>query len=254
MWLCSGRGNEEEAMLKRPVLAIALLLALGAVGGVLWGPGLLHGAQGGERAVAVKPPPSCAESIAELGLEGQEVHCVEPPSPNYDPPAQHGPFRLIPPGYVGDLTYDETPATAVAKGVVTSDLNLLKLSSLYREPSYMPQGYLLSSADTAGSDSENAIHMVYTGPGPDIEISRLRRHTTPVDVWLPLADGNTTFEATTLGGKPAIVLYPSPGSSLQHILFTRVSFMDGDVETTVVGRGLDVAAALGIASSIETGP
>jgi hypothetical protein len=35
MWMCSGRGNEEEAMLKRPVLAIALLLALAAVGGVL---------------------------------------------------------------------------------------------------------------------------------------------------------------------------------------------------------------------------
>lgn len=204
--------------------------------------------------MAVKPAPSCAESIAQLGLEGQEVHCVEPPSPNYDLPAQHGPYRLIPAGYVGDLSYDETPATDVAKGVATSDLNLLKLSSLYREPSYMPQGYLLSSADTADSDSENAIHMVYTGPGSDVEVSRLRRHTTPVDVWLPLPDGGTTFEATTLGGKPAIILYPSPGSALQDILFTRVSFMDGDVETTVVGRSLDVAVALDIAGSIQTSP
>ena len=239
-------------MLKRAVLGAALFLALAAVGGVLWGPGLLQGAQGGKRAVAVKPAPSCAESIAELGLEGQEVHCVEPPSPNYDPPTQHGPYRLIPAGYVGDLSYEETAATDVPRGVVTSDLNLLKASSLYREPSYMPQGYALSSADTADSDSENAIHMVYTGPGPDIEISHLRHLATPVDVWLPLADGQTTVQATTLGGKPAIILYPSAGSSLQHILFTRVSFMDGGVETTVVGRGLDVAVAVQIARSMQT--
>jgi hypothetical protein len=41
-------------------------------------------------------PPSCEDAVRDLGLEGQPVHCIEPPTPTYDPPQMHGRYRLFP--------------------------------------------------------------------------------------------------------------------------------------------------------------
>lgn len=240
-------------MLKRPLLAVALFLAVATAGGLLWGLNPFQGsAQPEERVVVIKPPPSCAESIAELGLQGQEVHCVEPLPPNYDPSAMHGPYRLVPPGYVGALTYESTVPADIPVGVVTTDPDALRASSLYREPSYLPSGYALASMDTGDSDSESIIHMVFTGPGRPIEVSRIRRYTTPIDVFVASPKAERVVEATTINGKPAILSYPAPGSTMADILFTRVSFVDdGLVETMVIGDGLDVGTAIEIARSLQ---
>lgn len=201
--------------------------------------------------MVIKPPPSCAESIAALGLEGQEVHCVEPLPANYDPPTLHGPYRLVPPGYVGVLTYERTAPADIPVGVVTSDPDILTASSLYREPSNLPSGYVLASMDTGDADSEKIIHMVFMGPGRPIEVSRVRRYETPIDVFVASPKAERVVEATSIDGKPAILSYPAPGSTMADILFTRVSFVDGLVETMVMGDGLDVGTATEIARSLQ---
>jgi hypothetical protein len=130
---------------------------------------------------------------------------------------------------------------------------VLQASSLYKAPSYMPGGYSLSSMDTFDGDSETIIRAVYRGPGQPIEIYRVRRYERPIDVYMPPSDAPTTIEAATLDGKPAIFSYPKPGSFLDGKGFTRASFLDGEVETTVMGFGLDLESAIRIAGSVGAG-
>jgi hypothetical protein len=239
-------------MVKRLTLAVLFLSAIAVGGALLWGIGPLRGgAQTEERTVVIKPPPSCAESIAQLGLEGQEVHCVEPLPPNYDAPTLYGPYRLVPPGYVGVLTYQDTAPATIPRGVVTTNPDSARSSSLYREPSHLPSGYALASVDTGDTHSESVIHLVYTGPGRPIEVSRVRRYTTPIDVFLAPPEAERAVETTMLGGKPAILSYPVPGSAIADVLFTRVSFVDGAVETTVTANGLGLDSAVQIALSLR---
>jgi hypothetical protein len=85
---------------------LAALLVIGLAGAGAWT--VTHSfvsAQPEERVVVREAPPSCAESVVELGLQGQEVHCVEPPAPTAEEPKSHGPYRLISPGYVGSLSH-----------------------------------------------------------------------------------------------------------------------------------------------------
>jgi hypothetical protein len=130
---------------------------------------------------------------------------------------------------------------------------VLQASPLYEAPSYMPGGYSLSSMDTFDGDSETIIRAVYTGPGQAIEVYRVRRYERPIDVYMPPSDATTVIEAGSLDGKPAIFSYPRPGSFLDGKGFTRVSFIEGEIETTVVGPGLDLQSAIRIAGSVEAG-
>ena len=91
-------------------------------------------AKGVERVEYRSPVPSCAEGIKQLGLEGKPVNCEEPPPPTYDPPQMHGKFRLVPESYVGPLTYEDMPDTA-PRGVVSDDIQAIRTSSIYAEPS-----------------------------------------------------------------------------------------------------------------------
>ena len=233
-------------------LAIPLAMTLAGAGAWI-ATSLFVSAQSGERVVVREAPPSCAQSAVELGLQGQEVHCVEPPAPTTEEPKSHGPYRLIPPGYVGTLSYQYVAAAQPPGGVITSDMGVLQASSLYKAPSYMPSGYSLSSMDTFDGDSETIIRSVYGGPGQLIEVYRVRRGERPIDVYMPSADAPTVIEATTIDGKPAIFSYPKPGSFLDGRGFARVSFVDGDIDTTVTGLSLDLESAIRIARSVEAG-
>jgi len=233
---------------------LAIPLAIGLAGAGVWiANSLFVSAQPQERVVVRPAPPSCAESVVELDLQGQEVHCVEPPAPTTEEPRSHGPYRLIPPGYVGTLSYQYVGPAQAPRGVITSDMAVLQASSLYKAPSYMPDGYSLSSMDTFDGDSETIIRAVYRGPGQPIEIYRVRRYERPIDVYMPPSDAVTVIEAATLDGKPAIFSYPRPGSFLDGKGFTRVSFVEGEIETTVMGPGLDLESAVRIAASVEAG-
>jgi hypothetical protein len=147
---------------------LLVLLAIGVATGVVWSakPLPVRG-QPQQRVISREASPSCQESIAELGLEGEEVHCVEPLPPTSEEPQMHGPYRLVPPGYVGALSYEYTGPAEIPPGAITSEIAVLQASSLYRPPAYLPDGYSLSSMDTFDGDSETVIRAVYRGaPGP----------------------------------------------------------------------------------------
>jgi hypothetical protein len=240
--------------MKRIPRRLAVPLAMGLAGAALCvATSPFASAQSGERVVVREAPPSCAQSVVELGLQGQEVHCVEPPAPTTEEPKSHGPYRLIPPGFVGTLSYEYVGPAQPPRGVVSSDMAVLRTSSLYKAPSYMPGGYSLSSMDTFDGDSETVIRSVYRGPGQPIEVYRVRRGERPIDAYMPSADAPTVIDATTIDGKPAIFSYPRPGSFLDGKGFAWVSFVDGDIETTVTGLSLDLDSAILIAGSVEAG-
>jgi hypothetical protein len=117
----------------------------------------------------------------------------------------------------------------------------------------MPSGYSLSSMDTFDGDSETIIRAVYRGPGQPIEVYRVRRYERPIDVYMPSSDALAVIDAATLDGKPAIFSYPTPGSLLDGKGSAWVSFVDGEIETTVMGLGLDLESAVRIAASVEAG-
>jgi len=194
------------------------------------------------------PVPSCAEGIKQMGLEGQPVSCEEPPPPTYDPPQMHGKFRLVPESYVGPLTYEDVPDTA-PPGVVSNELQAIKMSSMYAEPAWLPEGYSLSSVSTGGADSEHMIVSVYRGPGEPIQVSRARQFSWPISLIVPVRDSAAVFETPVLGGKEAVLYYPKQGFSGQTVL----SFVDGDIETTVFGDSLDPDTASRIALSLICG-
>jgi len=197
------------------------------------------------------PPPSCAQAVKDLGLEGQPVNCEDPPVPTYDPPQMHGPYRLFPESYVGPLTYQDGPDTA-PPGAVSDDLQTIKASSMYREPAWLPDGYGLSSINTNGYDSEHVITAEYTGPGEPIEINRVRHSEWPVDIILPAGDSSSVYETPVLGGVPAVLSYPKRGSPT-WVDGTVLQFAQGDVETLVLGRHLSPQTATQIALSLICG-
>jgi hypothetical protein len=229
-----------------------LLRLVAVVAAAAWiGNSLLASAQPQERTILRRAPLSCAELIATLGLQGEEVHCKEPPPPATEQPRVHGPYRLVPAGYVGPLSYAYDEPPEIKAGVITNGIAVLQASSLYKPPSYTPEGYTLLSMDTFDGDSETIIRAVYSGPGDPIDVFRVRRYQTPIDVYLPPPDALRVIEATTLNGRPAILSYPEPGSILDGRSFTRVSFVDADIETTVMGHRLDLENAMRIARSLQ---
>jgi len=116
-----------------------LLLGIMVCGFVLVGQGshpasaVPAAAQATERIEFREAPPSCAQAIRELHLEGQPVDCEEPPPPTYDPPQMHGPYRLIAPTYVGPLTCEDSPDTA-PPGALSDDIQVVSTSSMYGSP------------------------------------------------------------------------------------------------------------------------
>jgi len=179
------------------------------------------------------------------------VYCVEPPVPTYDPPRMHGAYRVFPESYVGPLTYEDKPDTAPA-GVVSDDRLVIRESSLYLDPPWLPEGYALSSITTNGYDSEHVIAAVYTGPGDPIRINRVRQSTWPIDLILPVGETLSIFEAPLLEGVAAILYYPKPGSLLGSDR-TVLSFVEGDTETTVMGDHLARETAVRIGLSLICG-
>jgi hypothetical protein len=113
----------------------------------------------------------------------------------------HGKYRLFPGSYVGPLAYEDSPDTA-APGVVSDNLHVIKASSMYVEPAWLPDGYALSSINTNGYDSEHVILATYVGPGDSIHINRVRRSEWPVDIIQPAGDSPVVYETPVLGGVP----------------------------------------------------
>ena len=234
-------------------LAIILCAALPVGQEPGWQGATEAAAHGTERVEFREAPPSCAQSIKELHLEGQPVSCEEPRPPTYDPPEMHGPYRLIEPTYVGPLTYRDDPAPNFPVGVVSEDREVLQRSSLYRSPAWLPEGYALEALATGDTGSEDVLSALHTGTGQPVSIIWIRRYTWPLNVILPGPDSVLEFEALTIGDSPAILWYPKSGSSAASYLTTALSYVEGDVEVTVMGQQLGPEIAKAVAVSMACG-
>jgi hypothetical protein len=71
---------------------------------------------------------------------------------------------------------------------------------------------------------------------------------------MPDPEALRVIEPTMLEERPAIVSYPEPGSSLDGKAFIRVSFVDGDIETTVIAHRLDLASVIEVTRSLVSAP
>mgnify|MGYP001575330257 CR=1 FL=1 len=203
----------------------------------------------GER-ITMPEPPNCATSVALLNLSGEEVHCQEPPVAADQTVRLPGPYRLLPAGFRGPLDYADTRPASPPSGPVATDIASARQSSLFTEPKYLPDGYRVAAADSAGQDSEFVIRMTLEGPGAPIEVVRIRRYERPIDVILSMPDMQSVTEPGYVGTHEAILTYPKPGAPLAAILTTSVRFVSGGEETIVQGDQLSLETALAIAESM----
>jgi hypothetical protein len=215
----------------------------------------MAGGESGSREVVVDDPPSCAESIRMQGLEGMDVHCQEPPPASGEDVVQHGPYRLIPEGYRGTLTYESVPVPSMEPGIVCHEdcVPALQASPIYLAPGFLPDGYTLSSMDTSDGSSQGIVRSVYTGPGNDIEIYRVLRLEVPTDASMGAKTGLSlsVVEPIMVGDAYGIFYGPAPGSPIEGKGLLQVSFMEGTIETHVRGYGLSRDVAMSIAESME---
>ncbi len=158
-----------------------------------------------ERRGAAPPPPSKGEGGSTL---------VAPNPQPIDPratPVAFGPYRLVPPGFVGELASEEVD---LPKGVKTSDSSVIRRSPLYREipAALLPAGASLLRADTGEANTEEAIHLVYGDPKTGdvhLEVFRGRPWIRPINVNY----GGGSTEARIIDGRYVLIdelLSPPP--------------------------------------------
>lgn len=170
-------------------------------------------------------------------LEGP-VNVIRPELPE-DPgePTMYGPYRLVPYGYDKPLTYEGLKMSSGPTGVeVTRDAEVARASSLYAEPAYLPEGYVLTHLSGMGrGDAEEAVALQYKRPGNVISVTRTRFTFRPLDVHLWAPGAGVAVETGTIAGAPAVFSYPKPETPFP--LPVIVAFMEGDINTIVTARG-----------------
>lgn len=207
------------------------------------------GRQPGRHTVTKKPQPTCEEAIREAGRQNDKVNCTHALMPAGGTPGRHGPYRIVPAGFTGDLTANELPLPANI-GERTNDLAALKKSSLYAEPGYVPAGYQLAKGDTFDATSELVVHLTYDGPRGPIDIYRTRQTKDVVDVYEPPPSGDVELRRTTIKGATAVILAPKPGTFAEKINSVTVQLLKNGVNTTIKTRGFGLQETMKIAESI----
>lgn len=238
----------------RRVLRMLLCGSGGVITGVLIiaVAGAQQGPRPGTQVIDRKAQPSCAESIRELKLEADatKVACRQVNAPaTSQTPSQYGPYRIVPAGYVGQLTARELPLPANL-GESTNDLAKLQRSSLFAEPAYLPPGYQRTVVDTFDGTSELVIHLQFIGPKGPIDLFRTRQTKEALDVYAPSAADEVELQQTTIKGDMALVIAPKPGTTAEKANAVTVLFFRNGVNTTVQTHGLGVQEAFKIAESI----
>jgi len=188
--------------------------------------------------VRYKPYVPLPTPPAAAGQPNAKFFVATQPPPTTATPTIHGPFRLIPMGYTQPLHVQQLHCPSPTQAVPlrhTEDANLVRQSSLFRQPSFVPAGYQLAHLSGGGfANTEQTVDLGYEGPGFPIEITITRLTLLPVDVDLPPADGSYPFivEQAQVAGVPAIV---------DHQAFrldddVHVQFVQGEVLYKLAGQ------------------
>lgn len=265
-------GKKVGRLLASALAGVATGLLIGGLGAAQ--PNPQPTPQVGQRTLERKSPPSCQQGIQDLQLQGQRVNCMEPPAVAVaEAPVSHGPYQIVPAGFVGQLTVQDLPLPA-NRGVATADLARIRSSSLFVQPAYLPVGYQLAEGDTVDSTSEVVVRLVYrvgqiptpaSGAAPTpmqapvpmqgpvqapIEIARRRVTTNPIEFLAPPSSAPFRVDRTAIKGAPAIIVSPKPGSDAERFKPVIIRFVRDGIETIVQTHGLGLPETTRIAESI----
>lgn len=164
--------------------------------------------------------PTVEEQLAEArarGIEGP-VHIPEPNvPPPWLKPDLHGPFLLVPHGWVGalpagsddrpfDLPESAPPGTAAAEADV-------RASTLWREPASVPDGFVLGRVSSEWPERSVVQHWFRSrapevGPAEIIELMWWRPAYLPVRIGTWAGEGANVFETRSIEGHAAVVWLP----------------------------------------------
>lgn len=167
---------------------------------------------------------------------------------------QHGPFRIVPGGYAGELSY-KTVSTPPAPSARAETLAEVRSSPLYRVPDYVPAGFVETLGDTFDGDLGTVVRVRYEAPGREFELIRTLRNELPRDVYVADPNDPSTalaIDLTYVGGCPAFTFSPKSGSSTR-IAFASVTFLCDEVETTLRSGTESVDELLIVAASVQEG-
>lgn len=240
---------------KRKTIAAAFMAAVAAVLIVV---GVVAQQAGSKKSYTRPTRPSVEETLKELpNLEGEKR--VEGGDRKIDPNLKaenlqrHGIYRIVPANFAGELPYEEIGGPPTSPGVRSDDPAVLRNSPLYVEVRDLPPGFERVLVDTHDGTSTTVVRQVFRAGSAEIEVSRVRRSITPIDVFAPPTDGGSALELglSRVGQSEAIVLSPSVGAPA-GFQYAAIRFYGGGVETFITGRGVPVEALVGIASSIAS--
>jgi len=209
---------------------------------------------GSDQRVAPVSEDQARADLPHIFESGSPVDFATPVPPAEAPgdPVEFGPYRIIPYGYVGTLPYEERPVPA---GVQTSDLEVLRQSSLYREPDddALPDGVVLVAADSDIYSSEHMVHLIYAiqdsnGSGAvwreDLDIWHMSLSRVPYDISV-IAPQDGTVRTDIVDGLYVVVTDYGPTFSK-----VAVHVSDGRFNTLVESWHYPAETLIGIARSM----
>lgn len=171
-------------------------------------------------------------------------------------PQAFGPYRLVPPGWVGELISERVQLPA---GTKTADLAVIRRSPLFREvpAAVLPAGLRLVSGDTGrDADTESAIHLAYADAGGQVKLDVYRARFTERPWNVNYEDGGFT-RAELLDGRYALITEwltppPLPEHAVQtrRIYETDIRMGVQNLEVLVVSQEYDARVLLEIAKTL----
>lgn len=185
---------------------------------------------------AVKVPPAAA------GDPNARVRFLTPPTVT-TPPILHGPFRLVAAGYRQPLHSRRLNCpgpSPTGTYRLTRDVMVVRSSSLFKEPRFIPSDYRLTYVDGEGfGNAEQTVALMYEGSGNPIVLKMMRLQVLPVDYWLPVESPDYPFlvERTQVAGVPALIDH----QAFRYDDDVSVRFVRGEVLYTLRGRARTLA-------------
>jgi len=239
--------------MKKRILFVTLLAAIVAS---VTTTSVLVIAQNGSEKIYVPP---------QKALQPGEMTKIPPGTPGsgLTLPHDYGPFRILPTGSVPH--WMQAPFRTGVKQVNVvktsrTSLGIADLSGhrLFLEPTYVPTGWSLDSGSTEtiiwddGQATDSVFRLGYTQTGYyPIQIWRMR--IPPGEKVEIVAPGEGTpfgLTLTQVSGLPAVISHQAADAQMRINGPFDVSFVSGDIVTSVEAAGLDLDELIKIASSM----
>jgi hypothetical protein len=169
---------------------------------------------------------------------------------------RHGVFRIVPEGFVGQLTYADD-INRRPPGLVTNSLDEVRESPLFVSVDQsLPAGFALVSADTFDGDTNTVIRQIIKDKSGErvIEVTRARKGRTPIDVLAPAEDATSAMALSLIFVEEHEGILLSPTDHVPpNLRITVVQFYADGVTTTITADDISVGETLRLADAVAAG-